>query len=293
MAAMSRSRFAAALAASVAVAFAVWYVTWPRAASAGIAASRTAPFLPVPATPAVVSAPADATAPVVAASAASGPAVPGFPAPGLAARVDGWARSSDPRDALRAYEAVHGCLQARADDRTPAEELERDDATLHAVAGEELTRRILARRHHAGQWCGDLRSDQVESRHAWLARAAAASLQDATGYFIEEGPDGLGLLRDGPSARGPEAWYAQRDEYIARALQHCDRILPNILAATARAPEIPLLQALWFWEGKLQCQPATTPLPTVLDDPQAVAWLGHMGRGEPVPPFNGIEPDGH
>jgi hypothetical protein len=159
-----------------------------------------------------------------------------------------------------------------------------------AVAGQRM-RRIRARRHHAEQWCGDLRSDQIESRNQWLARAAAASLPGATGYFMEEGPDGLGLLRQGAPVKGSDAWYEQRDAYIAQAFQHCDRGLPDILAATPRAPEIPLLTALSYWKDKLQCDPAAAYQPSVLDDPQAVAWLRHMGRGEPVPPFNGVEPD--
>ncbi len=260
-----------------------WWIVRPTPVVAGVATSRSEASPPLPPSPIAASMPIAPDAVVPHASDSYDAAKPQFPSQGLAARVDRWARSSDPRDALRAYEAVRQCLQARAEDRTPDEELEKYDATLMAVVGEEQMRRIRASRHHAEQWCGDLRSDQIESRQEWLARAAAAGLQGATGYFIEEGPDGLGLLRGGPSVNGSDAWYVQRDAYIALALQHCDRRLPDILAATARAPEIPLLNALSYWSDKLQCDSATVSQPSVLDDPQAVAWLRHMGRGEPVP----------
>ena len=287
MAAVPRSLVLACVVAGLAmIACLSWWISRPASALPGVE-----PFPPLIFPEAKV--PAPIAAAVTGAQPASNATRAEFPSTGLAARVDGWARDGDPRDAFKAYEAVRQCLQARAQDRTPVDELERDDPTLLAVVGEERMRLIRERRHHAEQWCGDLRSDQVESRNQWLARATAASVPGATGYFIAEGPDGMGLLRQGPQVKGTDAWYAQRDVYIAHALQHCDRGVPDILAATARAPEVPLLIALSYWTGKLQCDPAASTQPSILDDPQAAAWLMHMGRGEPMPPFNGVEPDAH
>jgi hypothetical protein len=214
-----------------------------------------------------------------------------FPAPGLAARVDAWASSSDPHDALQACEAVQRCLQARRDDRTPDDVLNVVDAEIESAVGVERMDRLRAQRHHAAQWCDDLRSDQIQGRLAWLERAAAAGEPGAASSFIVEGPDGQGMLEDGGSkgAATPE-WFARRDAYIEAALRHCDQFLPSELGLSARPPTVSMADAMSFWMARQECDKNAAPRPALSDDPVAVDYLGYMGRGRPLPPVEGVMP---
>ncbi|MFL6697960.1 MAG: hypothetical protein ACJ8GJ_12390 [Vitreoscilla sp.] len=233
--------------------------------------------------------PAAASAPVFVSSAAA-PVKPFTDSmSNLAVRVDGWAHSAAPQDAMRAYEAVADCLKARAEDRIPQDQLEAGDMALASVVGTERMQVLQATRHHAADRCQDLRSDQVESRLAWLRRAAAAGLPGAALAFEIEGPDGQGALGGSVSSLlASNAWYEERDAYIAQGLQHCDRTLAAHLAVAARAPGVTVDQAMRFWFGKLQCADGTEPPPMpLLDDPSAVEYLRHMGRGEPIAPAGG------
>ena len=192
---------------------------------------------------------------------------------------------------MRAYEAVADCLRARSQDRTPQDQIEAGDGALESVVGTERVQALQAKRHHAAQWCQDLRSDQIESRLAWLARAAAAGTPGAALAFDFEGPDGQGALGSGYSSLpAPEAWYAQRDAYIAQGLQHCGRTLAGALSVVARAPGVSIDRATAFWFAKLQCGDSSDPSLPLSDDPLAVEYLRHMGRGEPIAPFNGLPP---
>jgi hypothetical protein len=210
----------------------------------------------------------------------------------LAARVDGWGRSTMPQDAMLAYEAVADCLKARVEDRMPQDQLEAADSALAYVVGAERVQVLQARRHHAMERCKDLRSDQIESRLTWLRRAAAAGMPGAALAFELEGPDGQGALDAGAtSLPAPDAWYEERDEYIAQGLQQCDRVLAGNLAVVARPPGVSLAQAMTFWFGRLQCGDTSSPTPPPLsEDPVAVAYLRHMGRGEPIVPIDGSAP---
>ena len=235
-------------------------------------------------TPAVAS-PGAAVSAVPAPAGSSSPSVPS-----LAIRVDGWARSTAPQDAMRAYEAVAECLKARAEDRTPQDQLEAGDSALESVIGPERVQALQAKRHHAVDRCQDLRSDQIESRLAWLKRAAAEGIPDAALAFDIEGPDGQGGLGDGATPLpASDAWYEERDAYIAQGLQHCDRTLAANLAVAARPPGVSLGQAMTFWFSKLQCADGSSPTP-LSDDPSAVEYLHHMGRGEPIAPADGSLP---
>ena len=242
---------------------------------------QTTTAFPRAATPAAV---ASAVTPAI------GPSAP--PAPSLAVRVDAWAYSTAPQDAMKAYEAVADCLQARVEDRVPQDQLEAGDSALSSVVSPERVQALQSRRHHAVDRCQDLRPDQIESRIAWLKRAAAAGMPGAALAFEVEGPDGQGALDAGPAPLpAPDAWYEERDAYIARGLQHCDRTLAASLAVTARPPGISVAQAMTFWAEKLQCADDPGPLPTPLsEDPSAVEYLRHMGRGEPIAPFDGSLP---
>ena len=219
-----------------------------------------------------------------------GPSLPSLPS--LAIRVDSWAHSTAPQDAMRAYEAVAECLKARVEDRTPQDQLEAGDSALELVVGPERVQALQAKRHHAIDRCQDLRSDQIESRLAWLKRAAAEGIPGAALAFEIEGPDGQGGLGDGFTALpASDAWYEERDAYIAQGLQHCDRTLASSLAVAARPPGVSIAQAMTFWFGKLQCEDGSSPAPTPLsDDPSAVEYLRHMGRGEPIAPADGSLP---
>ncbi len=237
--------------------------------------------------------PPAASASAVTAAAPSSPAASAPSLPSLASRVDTWARSATPRDAMRAYEAVSDCLKARAEDRTPQDSLEAGDGALASVVGAERVQRLQAARHHAVERCQDLRSDQIESRLAWLKRAAAAGTPGAALDFEIEGPDGQGALGDGSAPLpAPDAWYEERDAYIAKALQNCDRTLAASLAVDARPPGVSVARATTFWTAKLQCPDDAGPPPTALaDDPVAVEYLRHMGRGQPIPPLDGSLPN--
>jgi len=235
--------------------------------------------------------PAATTAAVVAAVPPPlGPSAPSVPS--LALRVDAWAHSTAPQDAMRAYEAVADCLQARVEDRVPQDQLEAGDSALSSVVGPERVQALQSRRHHAVDRCQDLRSDQIESRIAWLKRAAAAGVPGAALAFEVEGPDGQGALGGGSAPLpAPDAWYEERDAYIAQGLQHCDRTLAGSLGVAARPPGVSIAQAMTFWADKLQCAGDSGPLPTPLsEDPLAVAYLRHMGRGEPIAPADGSLP---
>ncbi len=212
--------------------------------------------------------------------------------PSLAIRVDGWAHSTAPQDAMRAYEAVAECLKARMEDRMPQDQLEAGDSALESVVGPERVRALQAKRHHAVDRCQDLRSDQIESRLAWLKRAAAEGMPGAALAFDIEGPDGQGGLGDGVTPLpASDAWYEERDAYIAQGLLHCDRTLAASLAVSARPPSVSIAQAMTFWSSKLQCADGSSPTPTLLsDDPSAVEYLRHMGRGEPIAPADGSLP---
>ena len=174
----------------------------------------------------------------------------------------------------------------------PQDQLEVGDSALASVVGQERVQALQAKRHHAVDRCQDLRSDQIESRLAWLKRAAAAGMPGAALAFEVEGPDGQGALGDGSvPLPASDAWYEERDAYIAQGLQHCDRILAASLAVAARPPGVSLAQAMTFWSNKLQCADGSGQPPVPLsEDPSAVEYLRHMGRGEPIAPADGSLP---
>jgi len=196
---------------------------------------------------------AASTAPV-AAAAASVPA-------SLAARVDAWAHSGDPHDAMQAYKAIFYCMQAR------------NLARATVVLPPNLPRQ------HPTQLCGDLRSDQIQQRLAWLETAARAGEQDAAWNFMLEGPSGNGMLMGygtaDPTPPTPD-WLARRDDYIERGLAACDRGLVAYLSAVSRNhDQQALIESTQYWLGRLSCPgnavaANTTPL---AEDPQAKAYL--------------------
>jgi hypothetical protein len=279
-------RIAVAVALAGAGAGLAWWITTPPAvAEAPVLAARAAAVLPEAAPAPRPAAPGPSAASAAAAAPASAARSP-FPAPGLAARVDAWARSDDPRDALKAYEAVRDCLQARREDRTPEERLTADDAAIARAVGAEALERMRLHRHHAELRCRDLRSDQVESRLAWLVRAARAGVADAASDFIQEGPEGRHMMADAGASWpvGTESWYAQRDAYIDAALRHCDLSLVAYLTAVVRLPGMDLQESQRLWMGHLQCPGGPVP-PPLRDDPVARAALDRFQHGQDPPPL--------
>jgi hypothetical protein len=175
-----------------------------------------------------------------------------------AERVDAWSRSGDPHQAMQAYQAVFDCLLARR--RAHAPEIAPDKP-----------------RNAAASVCGDLRSDQIQQRLAWLEIAARAGETDAASDFIQEGPGGNGVLQD-LSMRDPTPptadWLARRTDYVERALQHCDTGLAAYLGFAIRQREAREKAVTQYWQGRLACagQPATNTTP-LADDAEGQADL--------------------
>ena len=168
-------------------------------------------------------------------------------------------RSDDPHDAMQAYFAIFQCLLARR--RAHAVDLPPEAPGQDAATA-----------------CGDLRSDQIQQRLVALEKAARAGERDAAQNFIQEGPSGNGLLSDlGTTDPTPPTadWLARRDDYIDRALAHCDIGLANYLGFTQRNRDIQSQRvALQYWLGRTSCpdHPATNTTP-LADDARAQAYL--------------------
>jgi len=211
----------------------------------------------------------------------SAPAVPASLPTDLASQVDAWAQSSDPADAMRAYDAVLECLIARRDERRPTEEVARERHTLEQAL--PLEQREHLRRHWrtAAAQCGNLRSDQVQRRMQWLTRAAQAGLPRAAIQFINEGPDGDGALQDEGVPRPPltDAWRAARDAYVEAALRRCDTGLVGYLGMLAAGDAQDVTQALNFWQARARCPGGPDPGP-LGGDPAAVRRLHDLGSPE-------------
>ena len=212
---------------------------------------------------------------------ASAPAARASQSTDLASRVDAWAQSSDPADAMRAYDAVLECLIARRDERRPTEEVARERHTLEQAL--PLEQREHLRRHWrtSATQCGNLRSDQVQRRMQWLARAAQAGVPLAAIQFINEGPDGNGAMQDEGVPRPPltDAWRAARDAYVEAALRRCDTGLVGYLGTQAAGDAQDFSQALDFWQAHVRCQGGPDPGP-LGDDPVAVRRLHDLGSPE-------------
>jgi hypothetical protein len=226
---------------------------------------------------AVASAPAAPAGPSDTAPMPGRSQAPALPAD-LAARVDAWAQSPDPADAMRAYIAVFDCLEARRDAHRPTEEVVDERRRIEQAL--PLAQRERARR----QWqtsaahCGNLRSDQVQRRMQWLARAAQAGEPRAAIQFIDEGPDGDGALMDAGAPRPAltDAWRAQRDAYVDAAFQRCDTGLVGYLGLVAPHDGRDVAQALTVWQSHLRCDGSPAP-PPLRDDAMAMKWLHDVG----------------
>ena len=196
----------------------------------------------------------------------------------LAGRVDAWAQSPDPADAMRAYVAVSECLAARRDEHRPTEEVADERHRIEQALPLEQRERARRDWQDSAAHCANLRSDQVQRRMQWLARAAQAGVPRAAIDFINEGPDGDGALMDAGAPRPAltDAWRAQRDAYVDAALQRCDTMLVGYLGMIAPNDGRDITQALGVWQSHVRCDGSPPPTP-LRDDPVAMRWLHDVG----------------
>jgi len=177
-----------------------------------------------------------ATAAPEVARAASAPAT-------LAAQVDRLSRSVDPVDAFAAYRLVTRCLWARDHEGW---------MTHHVLPGD---RALLPTPQ---QSCGDIASDQVQSRLQWLQRAALAGVHHAAAELLKEGSDGLGVTGSGDlDAPQNAAWKARVEEAIDAGVRTCDtESLDYRVASYDSGLGVPQdrAMALMYWVAYVDCR---------------------------------------
>ena len=161
----------------------------------------------------------------------------------LSARVDRLARSSDPVEAFAAYKLVTECLWAR----------DHADWLANHIAPND--RGLLPTAQTA---CGDIASDQIQSRLRWLERAAGAGVHHAATAMAREGPDGLGLVaekdRDGPQYAD---WRQRLDAAYEAGVRTCDpESLDNRVNAyeTGLGAALDRARALSYWIAFVDCR---------------------------------------
>ncbi len=196
-----------------------------------------------------IAAPAPAAVPPPSATPADPPrprALPARPASTpetLATQVDRLSRSPDPLDAFAAYQLVTRCLWAR----------DHEGWMVHHILPGD--RALLPTPQ---QSCGDIASDQVQSRLQWLQRAALAGVHHAAAELLKEGPDGLGITgSDDPDAPGNAAWKTRVDEAVDAGVRTCD---PESLDYRVSGYESGLgvpedrAKALMYWVAYVDCR---------------------------------------
>jgi hypothetical protein len=184
--------------------------------------------VPAPATPA--SAPASATR------------TPD-PYESLSQKVDRLARSRDPVDSFAAYQLVTTCIWAR----------DHEGWMAHHILPSD--REMLPTTQQA---CGDIASDQIQSRLRWLERAALAGVHHAATEMVKEGPDGLGVSGSSDIAAPENAAWKQRVESALDAGVHtCDS---DSLESRVNSYETGLgveqdrAKALTYWIAYMECR---------------------------------------
>ncbi|MFL6679645.1 MAG: hypothetical protein ACJ8IK_15005 [Burkholderiaceae bacterium] len=207
--------------------------------------ARIAPR-PAPEPPAVAVAAAPAPLPELAASAPA-PARPASSAPAdrfesLAHKVDRLGRSPDPVDAFAAYQLVTACVWARDHEGWMAHHILPSDRALLPTPQ---------------QACGDIASDQIQSRLRWLERAALAGVHHAATEMLREGPDGLGLANSDIDAPENASWKQRVDAALEAGVHTCD---PDSLESRVNAyqngqgvaPD--RTKALTYWVAYMECR---------------------------------------
>jgi hypothetical protein len=178
----------------------------------------------------------------------------------LSQKVDRLSRSSNPVDAFAAYQLVTTCIWARDHESWMAR---------HILPGD---RQMLPT---TSQACGDIASDQVQSRLRWLERAALAGVHHAAAEMVKEGPDGLGISASADIAAPENAAWKQRVEAALDAgVRTCDA---DSLESRVNSYETGLgveqdrAKALTYWVAYMACrQQADTGVAAVLANGDSV-----------------------
>ena len=197
-----------------------------------------------PPAPAATLAPAPEPAPPAAAAPTPPPATS---APNryesLSQKVDRLSRSADPVDSFAAYQLVTACIWARDHEGWMAHHILPSDRGMLPTTQ---------------QACGDIASDQIQSRLRWLERAALAGVHHAATEMLKEGPDGLGISGSSDIDAPENAPWKQRVETaLAAGVHTCD---PDSLENRVNSYESGLgvdqdrAKALTYWVAYMECR---------------------------------------
>jgi len=229
------------------------------------ATPTAAPAAPAPAAHAFDAMPPP---PDVAAAARPAPAsATGRPAPyeSLSQKVDRLGRSPDPVDAFAAYQLVTACVWARDHEGWMAHHILPADRALLPTPQ---------------QACGDIASDQIQSRLRWLERAALAGVHHAAIEMLREGPDGLGPSNSDIDAPENASWKQRVEAALDAGVHTCD---PDSLESRINAYETgqgvapDRARALAYWVAYMECRRrGTGPASTILANADSVTQ--RMGR---------------
>ena len=197
---------------------------------------------PLPAASAEPELAAPATMPAASTAAPPPPRVAN-PYESLSQKVDRLSRSADPVDAFAAYQLVTACIWARDHEGWMAH---------HILPGD---RGLLPTPQQA---CGDIASDQIQSRLRWLERAALAGVHHAGTEMLKEGPDGLGLSGSSDIDAPENAPWKQRvDAAVDAGVHTCD---PDSLESRVNRYEDgegagqDRAKALTYWVAYMECR---------------------------------------
>ena len=180
---------------------------------------------------------------------------PAPPAPdhseSLAQKTDRLSRSANPVDAFAAYQLVTACIWARDHEGWMAHHILPSDRGLLPTTQ---------------QACGDIASDQIQSRLRWLERAALAGVHHAATEMLKEGPDGLGTSGSSDIDAPENAPWKQRVETaLAAGVHTCD---PDSLENRVNSYETGLgveqdrAKALTYWVAYMECRQRLVGAPT-------------------------------
>ena len=161
----------------------------------------------------------------------------------LSQKVDRLSRSADPVDSFAAYQLVTACIWARDHEGWMAH---------HILPGD---RELLPTTQQA---CGDIASDQIQSRVRWLERAALAGVHHAATEMLKEGPDGLGISGSSDIDAPENAPWKQRVETaLAAGVRTCDTdSLENRVNSyeSGMGVDQDRAKALTYWVAYMECR---------------------------------------
>jgi hypothetical protein len=160
----------------------------------------------------------------------------------LSHKVDRLGRSPDPVDAFAAYQLVTACVWARDHEGWMAHHILPSDRSMLPTPQ---------------QACGDIASDQIQSRLRWLERAALAGVHHAATEMLREGPDGLGLSNSDIDAPENASWKQRVDAALEAGVHTCDAdSLESRVNAYENgqgvAPD--RTKALTYWVAYMECR---------------------------------------